>query len=126
MLKASIIFGVGLFAGVVVGWFLPRNTTEITQRVIAASWGDGKYGPSFYGAQVVLEPVNTGYSVKGRVWIGPGNPYLHDCGELGRVANYQEAVEKWSKITWKEEGLYIGTGGPDDYFLARKKMESHR
>jgi hypothetical protein len=106
ILIGAIIFVAGLLVGGVVGWYLPRSNTEFTERVIAASWGDGKYGPSFYGAQVYLEPVRDGYSVRGQVWIGPGNPYIHDCGELGRVENYRQAVQKWSKITWKERPLH--------------------
>jgi hypothetical protein len=110
---------VGFLVGVGVGWYDSSQT-------LAMQWGDGKYGASFYGAEVYVKPSGKGYSVRGRVQIGPGNPYFHDCGELGWVSNHGEAVKRWGRITWKEEGLYIGRGDADDYFLPRKTIESHR
>jgi hypothetical protein len=117
-------------AGILVGgwasWTFFQDDTAMVQRTVALSWGDGKYGPAFYGAWVYLEPDGGGFSVRGRVWIGPGNDYFHDCGELGRAATHEEAVRRWGTITWRPEGLSIGSGKPDDYFLPRAKLESHR
>lgn len=112
--------------GAAAGWLLSPDWTKEITRTVAIKWGDGKYGPAFYGAQVYLEPVGARYSVRGRVWIGPGSSYWHDCGVLGQVGSHEEAVEKWGTITWRPEGLSIGTGGPDDYFLPRERVESHR
>ena len=89
------------------------------------SWGDGKYGLSFYGAHVYLEPQSSGYSVRARVHIGRGNDYYHDCGTLGTVQTDAEAVARWGAIQWREDGLHIGSG-TNHYFLARAEMESHR
>jgi hypothetical protein len=89
------------------------------------SWGDGTYGPAFYGAYVYLEPITTGYSVQARVYIGRGNDYFHDCGQLGTVQTAPEAVAQWGEISWREDGLHIGTG-TNAYFLARSILEEHR
>ena len=94
-------------------------------RVVAMSWGDGKYGAAFYGAQVYLEPQAIGYSVRAQVFLGRGNRCFHDCGELGSVATDAEAVARWGTIEWQAEGLQIGTG-VDRYFLPRAQFENHR
>jgi hypothetical protein len=118
---------VGLVIGAAAGWFnLYRKSQLPLGETVAMCWGDGKYGPGFYGARVYLVPAAEGYSVRACVYIGPGNDYWHDCGELGDVQSHEEAVAKWGKITWKDEGLYIGDGSPDDYFLPREKLEAHR
>jgi len=88
-------------------------------------WGDGKNGPSFYGAHVYLESRSSGYSVQARVYIGRGNDYFQDCGELGTVQTDAEAVARWGTIEWREDGLHIGSG-TNQFFLARAKMESGR
>ena len=117
---------VALLVGFVVGWIRASSVSATRlERVVAMSWGDGKYGPSFYGAHVYLEPQSGGYSVRARVYIGRGNDYFHDCGELGTVQTDSEAVARWGTINWREDGLHIGSG-TNHYFLARAKMESHR
>ena len=98
------------------------------QRVVAMSWGDGKCGPAFYGAHVYLEPQASGYSVQARVYIGRSTGFLthfHDCGELGRVRTDAEAVARWGKIEWREDGLHIGTG-TNHFFMPRARLERHR
>jgi hypothetical protein len=116
-----------LIAGFAVGWVLSSGASAARlERVVAMSWGDGKYGPSLYGAHVYLVPAaGSGYSVRARVYIGRGNGYFHDCGELGTARTDSEAVARWGTIDWREDGLHIGSG-PDHFFLARVTMESHR
>src|SRR5262245_27315522 len=46
---ALALLAVGFAAGYVLGRFSSSQT-------IAMSWGDGKYGPRFYGAHVFAEP----------------------------------------------------------------------
>lgn len=133
---------VGLAVGIILGWsgneFLRRHHLRIDasgigfvwdtpdlSKLLAVSWGDGKYGKAFYGAFVYLEPVTGGQRVKAQVQIGRGNPMFHECGEIGRAATAEEAVAKWSKIDWQDNGLHIGTG-TNTYFLPRAKLESHR
>ena len=121
-----LVAAIALLVGFVAGW-IRASAASATQldRVVAMSWGDGKYGSTFYGAHVYLEPVTTGYSVRARVYIGRGNDYFQDCGELGMVQTAAEAVARWGAIDWREDGLHIGTG-TNQYFLARSKMESGR
>lgn len=117
---------VSLFVGSIGGWIRASSLSNTQlERVVAIKWGDGKYGPSFYGAHVYLEPASSGYSVRARVYIGRGNGYFHDCGELGKVQTDSEAVARWGMINWKEDGLHIGSG-QSEYFLSRAKIESHR
>ena len=117
---------VALLVGFIVGWIRASSVGATRlERVVAMSWGNGKYGPSFYGAHVYLEPASSGYSVRARVYIGRGNDYFHDCGELGTAQTDSEAVARWGTIDWREDGLHIGSG-TNQYFLARAKIESHR
>jgi hypothetical protein len=116
-----------LAVGFVAGWFVHANSdAEAIQRVVAMSWGDGKYGQGFYGAEVFLVPVANHYSVRRRVWIGRGNGYQHNPVELGVADNPAQAVEKWGHIEWTEAGLTIGPGDPEPYFLPRAEIERHR
>ncbi|MEY4918746.1 MAG: hypothetical protein RL616_2659 [Verrucomicrobiota bacterium] len=94
-------------------------------RLVVVSWGDGKYGPAFYGAYVYIEPITNGYSVQARVEIGRGSPYFQDCGELGKVQTDAEAVARWGMIEWRVDGLHIGNG-TNQYFLPRYQLESGR
>ncbi len=120
------VAAVALLVGFVFGWIraINVNATRL-ERVVAMSWGDGKYGPSFYGANVYLEPLSSGYSVRARVYIGRGNDYFHDCGVLGTVQSDSEAVARWGAIDWREDGLHIGSS-TNHYFLPKATLESHR
>lgn len=126
-MKRKIIFTGAFLSVFLLGWLLAANKGEQQmERLVAVSWGDGKYGKAFYGAYVFLRPVTGGgYYVMARVQIGRGNPMFHDCDALGYVADPKEAVAKWGKIDWQEDGLHIGTG-TNAYFLPRAKLESHR
>ena len=104
---AVVMSLVGLIAGWV--WASDVSSTRL-DRVVAMSWGDGKYGEACYGAHVFLEPLPSGYSVRAMAHIGRGNGYFHD---------------RWGTIDWRDDGLHIGSGA-HHYFLPRAKMESHR
>lgn len=119
---ALVILLVGFVAGWVQGTSVSATRLE---RVVAMGWGDGKYGPSFYGAHVYLQPASSGYSVRARVYIGRGNDYFHECGELGMVQTDSEAVARWGTIAWRKDGLHIGSG-TNEYFLPKATLESHR
>jgi hypothetical protein len=95
------------------------------QRLLAVSWGDGRYGPAFYGAYVFIVPDEAGFRVHARVAIGRGNGMFHDCGELGRVTTETEAVARFGRVSWEPSGLSIGTG-PSRFFLPRAELERHR
>jgi hypothetical protein len=133
---------VGLAVGTILGWsgkaFFSTHHLSIdapgigfvrdapdVSKLLAVSWGDGKYGKAFYGAFAYLKPVAGGQAVKAQVQIGRGNPMFHECGEIGRAATAEEALAKWGKIDWQDDGLHIGTG-TNAYFLPRAKLESHR
>lgn len=120
------VAGAALLIGFIVGWLRASSVSATRlERVVAMSWGDGKFGPAFYGAHVYLEPASSGYSVRARVYVGRGNDYFHDCGELGTVQTDAEAVARWGAIDWREDGLHIGRG-TNHFCLPRAKMESHR
>jgi hypothetical protein len=130
-LRWFLVCSVGGFTlfvlGVIFGWLVSGYFGErAIDRSIAMSWGDGKYGKDFYGAQVYLVPVGSQYSVRARVHIGSGNAYYHDCGELGRANSVQEAIERWGTIRWHQDGLDIGNPAEGGYHLPRKRLESHR
>ena len=109
-------------AGFAAGWLISARRSETRlDRVVAFRWGDGKYGDAFYGAQVYLDPLPAGYSVRARVYIGRGNDYFEDLGEIGTAADDTEAVKKWGAIEFLPDGLHIGV-----YFLPRERLEAHR
>lgn len=111
--------------GAATGWIL-NGVIGDRPITIAMSWGDGKYGKQFYGAQVYLVPQGEDYAVHARVQIGPGNPYYHDCGQIGRAASVQDAVERFGTIRWDEKGVTIGDLSAGGYHLPRARVESHR
>jgi hypothetical protein len=113
--------------GAAAGWLLSGVLGErAIDRTIAMSWGDGRYGKDFYGAQVYLVPDGAGYSVRARVLIGAGNDSCHDCGEIGRAASVEEAVERFGRIHWQEKGLTIADPAAGGFHLPRDRLESHR
>jgi len=120
---------VSLLVGFGMGWITTQlHSAGQLQRVVAMSWGDGKCGPAFYGAHVFLEPQASGYSVQARVYIGRNDGFFihfHNCGELGRVQTDAEAVARWGKIEWREDGLHIGAG-TNHFFMPRAQLERHR
>ena len=68
------VAAVALVVGLAIGWVWASSVSEARlDRVVAMSWGDGKYKSSFYGAHVYLEPAADGYAVRARVYIGRGN-----------------------------------------------------
>jgi hypothetical protein len=122
-------FGIGLVTlgvGVGAGWIAAARSAELrAARLVAVSWGDGKYGPAFYGAFVYLVSEGGGYSVRARVALGRGNDSFHECGELGKVRTDEDAVARFGRVVWRNEGLYIGQPG-GEYFLPRAHLERHR
>lgn len=123
MLIALLGLAIGFGAGWV--WTLDRGPKAV-QNIVAMSWGDGKYGKAFYGAEIYLVPVGQKFSVRGRVWIGRGNSYFQDLGELELVNNPEDAVANWGQITWSPSNLTIGPGNPSPVTLPMAKLESHR
>ena len=120
-----VVASVG-FVAFGIGWISAAvHFARRVDRIVAMSWGDGRYGPAFYGAQVYLEPLDSGYSVRALVHIGRGNDMFHDFGEIGRAQSDADAVARWGTIDWREDGLHIGSG-TNEYFLPRAKVESHR
>lgn len=127
---AAMPFVVAVWTGTVVStyaWTVTDNdrSADDTEQVVAMRWGDGKYGRAFYGAQVYLQPTHGEYVVRARVHLGRGNGYFHDCGVIGKAKTAEEAVEKWSAIEFRDDGLHIGVGA-NGYFLRRDVLERHR
>src|SRR5262245_35236098 len=99
----SLLLGlIFLVAGAVAGWtccVLFGDHSDSS--VIAMSWGDGKYGKQFYGAQVYVVPEGGVFGVRARVFIGgPGSDYYHECGEIGRAKSVEDAIDRFGKIHW--------------------------
>jgi hypothetical protein len=115
------------FLGLLLGYLTCWGTTGPGRaNIVAMSWGDGKYGEAYYGAEVYLVKMKINYSVRGRVWIGRDDAYYHDIGELGVVRSQPEATAKWGQLGWSDAGLTIGPGDPKPVFLEREKLEAHR
>src|SRR5262245_17695046 len=115
-------------AGLAVSY---RPEAAPVSRTIAVTWGDGRFGRAFYGAHVfVLEgEVDGQLAVHAVVYIDRPDrfvSYQHDCGEIGRVASWADAVSKFGTIRWSQEGLRIRDGSATDYVLGRAELENHR
>ncbi len=124
---AFLALVIGFSLGYLARWGTTRDReSDAIQRVVAMSWGDGKYGKAFYGVEVYVLSAKGGYAVHARVWIGHGNGMWDDLGELGVVGSPEEAVEKWGHVEWSASGLTIGPGDPDPFFVPRARLESHR
>jgi len=119
---ALVLMTLAYFIGQVVANFAAEKRES---QLVAVSWGDGRYGPAFYGAYVFLVPANDGFSVQAKLKIGRGNSMYRECGELGRARTAEESVARWGNIEWKTDGLHIGRGS-DEYFLPQKEVENHR
>lgn len=127
-------FLVGIVTGALATWIAVEGTgRRAVQNIVAMRWGEGKrYGNQLlYGAEVYLQPASDRtdqprYSVLGRVWIGRGDGYWHDLGQLGSVSDPAEASDKWGEIQWDDAGLTIGPGNPKPTVISWEKLESHR
>ena len=118
-----VLFGAScLFLGFAGGcWLFSHDRSGNVGDVVAMAWGDGKYGESFYGAQVYVVPAGPRFTVRARVHIGHGNAMFQDCGVLGTEDTFAEAARKWGHVDWQPDGLHIG-----NYFLPRSQVEAHR
>jgi hypothetical protein len=130
-IQRLLLLSLAAFFGFVGGWLTARiPSSGRIDRVVAMGWGDGSPGRPSYGAHVYLEPLDEGggYSVRARVYIGRGAAivaYFHDMGEIGKAVTDAEAVARWGTITWRADGVQLGTG-PDAAFLAREQLERGR
>jgi hypothetical protein len=123
----------GLFFGFIGGMYqcqryAHRQYHERVDLVVAMSWGKRDNGnQAIYGAHVYLVPHNDRFKVMATVYVYRTDSfkYQHPCGVLGEVADDTEAVEKFGTIIWRDDGLQIGTG-PEQFFLPRKELQSHR
>ena len=116
---AALLVGVLLGS---VGALLWRATPQSPDDgTVAAAWGDGKYGPAFYGTKVYEQAGKSGLDVFVTVAIGQGNGYTHDPVLLGHVASHAEAVARFGRIEFRPDGLHVG-----DWFMPRDRLESHR
>ncbi len=62
---AFLALAIGFSLGYVVHWGTTRDReSDAIQRVVAKSWGDGKYGKAFYGAEVYVLPATGGVVVR--------------------------------------------------------------
>ena len=93
---------------------------------IAFRWGDGKYGEAFYGMHVFEVRTASGVDVRATIEIGPGNPMWHDCGQIGRAESHEEAARRFSVISWRPDGVHVGSDMREEYFLDRATIEAHR
>lgn len=109
------------------GWSRQR-AVDLSDRetTIAVRWGDGKYGEAFYGMRVFEVATTSGVDVRAILLIGPGNAMSQDCGSIGRVASHAEAVRRFSVISWRPDGVHVGSDTREEYFLDRAIVEAHR
>ena len=87
-----VVFGACcLFLGFAAGcWLFSHDGSGHVGDMVTMAWGDGKYGESFYGAQVWVEPVGSRFTVRARVHIGHGNSLYQDSGVLSTEDTFPE------------------------------------
>lgn len=129
---AGLAAVVALVAAVLIAytWSDLKERALIAERLVAVSWGDGKYGKAHYGAYVHYEPrFNGTVNVKLTVRIGRGSlwrGYLHDARSIGTARDPVDAVARYGVLTWSEEGLRVGDAPGKGYLFPRAEMERHR
>jgi hypothetical protein len=129
LVVAAAAFGVGHVVGSVGE--RDRAAADLDD-TIAMSWGDGRYGKAFYGMRVFLEPGELAsasgptVSVRAEVRIGRGNGMRYDAGPIGVASSRADAVARFGTITWREDGVHVGSPGHDEYMLERTRVEAHR
>jgi hypothetical protein len=116
-----------------LGWRLHQQAQEL-QHLVAAGWGDSKYGKAFYGARVYYtaegnNQLKVWLSVqidRGSVWT----QYSHEPRLLGVVASPAEAVAAWGQLNWTERGLQVGpvagSAAGKAYLFPTAELENHR
>ncbi len=107
-------------------WHQEAKDLAARDATIAFRWGDGKCGEAFYGMRVFEVDAANGVDLRATVVIGPGGSMWHDCGLIGRAASHQEAVRRFSVISWRPDGVHVGSDARDEYFLDRAIVEAHR
>jgi hypothetical protein len=120
---------VGAVLITLAAWFVSAGLQEEEDRddrdaTIAFRWGNGKYGEATYGMRVF--EVEGGVDVRATITMGPGSPRWHDCGRIGRAASHEEAVRRFSVISWRVDGVHVGSDIRDEYFLERAIIEANR
>lgn len=125
--------GVFAVSGLVAGFSIIKHfhdQSDLLQRLVMVSWGDGAHGEALYGAYVYYEPAAYGrLAVKLSVQIGRGDAwggYQHDERLLGMVADVNEAVALWGAVAWTEDGLVVGVPGKARHVFPRAELERHR
>lgn len=100
------------------------------ERLVAVSWGDGKYGEAMYGAYVYLgNATDDAVEVKATIHIGRDTFFAsqeYDLGVIGSAKDEVEAVKRWGRVTWKDDGVEFGGEAGRSYWLPRAAFESHR
>ncbi len=130
VLAALFVAGAGLAA--YLGWPLYQQAQQL-QHLVAAGWGDSKYGKAFYGARVYY--VEEGPQV--RVWLAVQidrgsvwTHYSHDPRLLGVASSPADAVAKWGQLSWTDQGLRVtsqpGHSPAQSYLFPIAELETHR
>jgi hypothetical protein len=114
-----------------VAWFASAGRQEAADRddrdaTIAFRWGNGKRGDAAYGMRVFEVETGGGIDVRATIVMGRGNPRWHDCGLIGRAVSHEEAVRNFSVISWRADGVHVGSDTRDEYFLERAIIEADR
>jgi hypothetical protein len=97
--------------------------------LVAASWGDSKYGKAFYGARVYYTEDDKQLRVWLAVQIDRGSlwtQYGHTPRLLGVVSSPAEAVAKWGQLSWTERGLQVSGSDNSSYLFPTAELENHR
>jgi hypothetical protein len=124
----ALVLTVALAASLYFAYFFYQQALQ-QNHLIAASWGDGKFGKAFYGARVYYVPEGQQVRVwlavqidRGSVWT----QYSHNPRLLGTAGSASEAVAKWGQLNWTERGLQVGSSAGSSYLFPTAELENHR
>lgn len=124
LVAASLVLLLVAFALLALTW----PSAQRYQNLIAVSWGDGTQGKALYGAYVYAEPDAAGVRVTATVYVGRPTlwqSYEHTPVVLGTAADDIEAVARWGRIAWSEQGVTFGAGA-HARTIPRLDLENHR
>lgn len=122
----GLMFILGVVIVAAMGYLLWESieADENPGNTLSMSWFQdaGKH----YGVFVYLKYGTEETAVHALVYTDRKMERWHDCGELGKVKNYSQAIDRWGKIIWTKDGLLIGTGKPYEFFIAQNRIIANR
>ena len=74
-------------------------------------------------ASVILGPTSNGYAGTLEIQFKTEDGTGYKTEALGLAESYQDAVERWGFMDWREDGVHVGKGS-NSVFMSKRDLES--